>query len=391
MALIGQMIPGANAPQSVSLDIPERQLLVDYGAGEHHHRILYVHVNAAVWIVGTPTGDTYDEDLADNDGLLSVPRRGPFPAVPGNAFLFEDNITAPQLARIRENALAMAEILGAALPGAPAVAGAEWYFSDPAYEHFGDVIPPASMAQASTVVRASHAMVEVTNSQGAKEWTTGQHLKASDKPEWLAEKREGAGRDPRLLPRPRSLRAGSSSASSQALPSFRECMQNASSAPGKWARFSGDSAAAEVAQSLSSAGVEPNAFCATWETACGAPANSPLVREHRHLIFLFWLAAVQDLVDPTHLASLEHCARRILQIEKAIKRSPKNPDFEGLDPYMKHMTEPTLGISAPKFEAHVADELRGDAAFLKQTRLAREERENLENKRNKKDKKGKDD
>ena len=117
-------------------------------------------------------------------------------------------------------------------------------------------------------------------------------------------------------------------------------------------------------------------------------ARSAVAIEHRLLVFQFWLAVSVDRLDPTQVESLEHAARRILQIQKAVRKSPKNPDFTGLEPYLRHVADPSGGATTLAFDAHVADVLRAEGAWLKQSRLAKEEQDALEKRKKKKD--GKD-
>ena len=80
-----------------------------------------------------------------------------------------------------------------------------------------------------------------------------------------------------------------------------------------------------------------------------------------------------DHCDPHRSATMEHFARRLLQIQKAVKRSPKVPDFEGLELYMNHLLDPSGAAHAPSFDAHIASVTKDEMVVLKQMRLAKEE------------------
>ena len=60
-------------------------------------------------------------------------------------------------------------------------------------------------------------------------------------------------------------------------------------------------------------------------------------------------------------------------IQKAVKRSPQSPDFEGLDSYISHAYDQSGGIITLEFDKHIAEIQRNDAFVLKQGRLLREE------------------
>ena len=80
-----------------------------------------------------------------------------------------------------------------------------------------------------------------------------------------------------------------------------------------------------------------------------------------------------DRLDPFHNSALEHSCRRMLQIQQAIRRSPKSPDFEGLDEYMRHSDDLKGHVVAPKFDAHIMERRKAGSMILKQSRLQREE------------------
>ena len=73
------------------------------------------------------------------------------------------------------------------------------------------------------------------------------------------------------------------------------------------------------------------------------------------------------------LHTAEHIARRLLQIQKAIRSSPKAPTFDGLDAYLRHMPMASQAMRTPKFDAHVMETQKTEAFILKQARLEEEE------------------
>ena len=85
------------------------------------------------------------------------------------------------------------------------------------------------------------------------------------------------------------------------------------------------------------------------------------------------MRACLDRLDCYRLTSAEHVARRILQIQKAVRRNARSPNFENLSESMTHTADSSGTVSAPVFDRHVADRQHEEAQVIKQTRLAREE------------------
>ena len=73
----------------LTLDIAERQILVYYEVDpmQYHHRILVCRVEAAKWLVITPTLDVHTEDYTDMM-IVPLPRGGAFPLEGGPFFVF---------------------------------------------------------------------------------------------------------------------------------------------------------------------------------------------------------------------------------------------------------------------------------------------------------------
>ena len=150
--------------------------------------------------------------------------------------------------------------------------------------------------------------------------------------------------------------------------------------------FEGPAAFPEVAAAMSRSGLEPAGFVAQYYQTSGLAPRSALGIEFSYLIHSLWLQAVVDRLDCYRLASAEHLARRVLQVQKAVRRNPRSHDFENLTEYMRHAADATGTVSALVFDRHVADRQRDEAQVMKQTRLAREE--NDEDKKRKRGPKG---
>ena len=355
--------PHASANHT-TLDIPERQLL-EFFAGDQfqgHHRVLNASLGNGRWIVTSPTLDTYATDFS-GAGVVPLTRNCPFPLQDRPYFTF-DHLDMATLQRMRATAAALLAVMGGTPQPPPKAAGAEWFYADPAHERFSEAVEDYVLTADSTVVRGCSALV-VDTAEAEESWTVLEHVTEKYKEEWFSDKREGAGRDPRLLPLP-------------ALPegrgyTVREAHAKASAIAAKFRCFKGPSAALELLTALVASGLEPAAYCAQFEAASGLPAKSALAHELRVLFHALALLIGVDRIDPHQSAAAEHLCRRILQVQKAVRRNPKAPDFEGLEAYMAHAADPSLALAASSFEAHIGDVLKAESAILKQSRLAKEE------------------
>ena len=81
------------------------------------------------------------------------------------------------------------------------------------------------------------------------------------------------------------------------------------------------------------------------------------------------------------LVSAELLVRRLFQIELAVDRNAKTPDFEGLGAIIESVARPSGGVDIPALSKLFSDHQQKQAFTLKQFRLAAEERKEL-NKKN---------
>ena len=139
------------------------------------------------------------------------------------------------------------------------------------------------------------------------------------------------------------------------------------------ARFHGSHALPELGLEIAESGVEVVGYMQEYFRASGLSPTSGLGKE---LAVHFWTlhaAYCIDKLNGTSLASCEHSARRILQIQKAVARSPRAPDFETLDGIMKHSSRIGGAAHTPAFDKDVSEHQRQEGLMMKNARLAREE------------------
>jgi hypothetical protein len=70
---------------------------------------------------------------------------------------------------------------------------------------------------------------------------------------------------------------------------------------------------------------------------------------------------------------VEHIVRRVIQIEKAVARNPRAPDYTGLHVITQTGVDGRGAAHAPAFDSFIANEQQREAQVLKQNRLWSEE------------------
>ena len=68
-------------------------------------------------------------------------------------------------------------------------------------------------------------------------------------------------------------------------------------------------------------------------------------------------------------------------LERAVRRNPRAPDFEGLSSYLAHVLDSNGGVQSSAFATHIADIQKVDAIIMKQHRLVAEETKASKNRR----------
>jgi len=367
-----------------TLDIDEIQFLMGTEADLRFHYWGYIgllRVRGSLWIVADADGDVQQKDLADEE-ILPLQRNEEYPLENRPMYVLPMTTTNEDLNRMRMQARMLADILGAEAPASSSAASSQWYFADPAFSEFGAAVPHDKVGRPEYfVVRGASALVRVDEVGEEEDWTYAERVSEEDRTGWVVEKREGAGRDKRLLALPVT--------SAGTTPLFREV--NASSDHGAGLErfgdiFEGTLATGEVMDGITASGMEPMTYCAQFFSHTGVSPKASGAIELSNHFFTLWLMGCVDRTDPRHSAAAEHVCRRILQQQVAMRRDPRSHNYENLEPYMAHTSDMTGVLKATKFEKHVADRNRDRANVMKQMRLAREETEQREDKTDKKGK-----
>lgn len=151
----------------------------------------------------------------------------------------------------------------------------------------------------------------MSEDEGLK-YTPIERVVPGDMEQWLAEKLAGAVCDPRLNTRGSGvrerLRLGDACATMRMAERDTAWM------------FKGPSAIREVLEAMRSAGLEPPAYCAHHLSTCGINHNSSFLKSSGAWWIFLWLGICVDRLDSPNVEALEHVARRILMIQRAIQR-----------------------------------------------------------------------
>ena len=385
---------GANAGH-VSLNVSDRQCLLELGAPHlgctwEHHLLLY-RIGDARWVV-LDTDNVVEVIDMTQEVIVPVARNSVFPAE-CRPLLALPLMTDAEMEAARARGRQLADVLGVATNIQGAIQDAHWIFSDPSHSSFSAQVPAEYVQGPGFQAQGAVALVNAPARDGElNRYTVCERVADRDLPQWLALKREGAGRDPRLL--------GGQTTLDHSVPTFREAFRQSAASSSKNTtplasrgtvdalRFEGTPAVDELGEILAGSNIEPQEFTARFLERSGLGSHSALGREYQFGMYALWCLLVLDKLDISRLRCAEHLSRRLLQIDRAVKGTPGRANFDGLEFYMRH-TEGGMGHShTPAFDKYVGEVLRGEALVSKNRRLAQEEAEAAAKKREKKKEKG---
>ena len=358
----------------VTLDIPESQVLVEFPNDAHglnwHHRILHhrgLGDNAGSWVWSTPDFSVQIGDLGQHR-IHPLGRNAGFPAARfGETYAF-DPITDVELAGLRAQAVALANIMGYEVKapgvGARGSRDAKWRIADPACEGFGDEVPDDALSDpAACIVRDTKGLVDIDPFG----WTLMEQVEEDEKAGWRIGKLCGAVHDDRLS-------GNSRDKSGRRRVDVTMAMSRLKAVVVVGTPHQGPSACLEFLESIEQAGQSNAQHHVDWRTKSGVSEKSQICRSHKDWSEVLYDMLCIDELNAPALVSAEAVVRKILQIETAVRRNPKQPDFEGLELLTTQMLDESGGATAPVFASWLSTRQRDEAQILKQGRLLREER-----------------
>lgn len=269
-----------------------------------------------------------------------------------------DPLPSRDLERLQVEAQALARVVGILWIAGPSTATApRCVIADPAHERFGEVLPVALAVDAERfVARAAIGLAEV--GVGSVDWVFAVCIVEADAEDWRRERQAGPGRDHHVLPVSRVRRGAKRLSLNAALEQFRP------KAPADWP-FRGPKAIVEFLDGIDATGLELAGYCGHWQRRSGIHSQSGAAAEFNNLLELLRHLIVHDQVEVSNLAGAEFAARRCLQIQRAVRRSPRHPNFDGLDAMLSSALDETGGVVTSRFDAFAAAEQKDAAAILK--------------------------
>ena len=275
--VVGAAGAGVNFP---TLDISEKQCLlfmegVGPGVPQYEHHVLLCRVEGARWVTLDPQLVLSIDDLSAEHEVIPLSRGAPFP-VAGRPILAIQSLTDLELSSYRARAIQMSDMLGGGTLPAPASADSSWFFADTAHPRFADEVPAASLVDPRSLrSEGAVGLLKYDDGLGAK-WTFVERLRRDDLDKWKTEKRQGAGRDPRLL---------SAQKPEEGVVLFRSAKVKFDvKAVPEPNIFAGPSAVAEVCSSIASSGHEPPGWVAEFLTTSGLAAKSPFAVAYAYVV-----------------------------------------------------------------------------------------------------------
>ena len=118
-----------------------------------------------------------------------------------------------------------------------------------------------------------------------------------------------------------------------------------------------------------------------WKQESGVAHGSSLCHEHEVLCEAFRFGHEVDQMNASNLASFELLMRRMIQIEMAVARNSKAPDFSGLSVVLSAVVDGSGAIQTKGFHKWVADKNESRARVMKSERMYFEERANTKKSR----------
>jgi len=135
----------------------------------------------------------------------------------------------------------------------------------------------------------------------------------------------------------------------------------------------GERAALEFTASLNTAGYTWLTHHLDFVAKSGISKGSGSCRTHRRISEALSLFAQFDFLNVVNLAGAEFLIQYLIQLETAIQRNPKAPDFTFLDEFLASGVNESGAVMVPKYAHVVAERQRDKANTMKQQRLWAEE------------------
>ena len=198
-----------------------------------------------------------------------------------------------------------------------------------------------------------------------------ERIRNDDFAAWKAEKSNGPGRDPRVLPLKRDSQRTRFRTVREVLGDVTPLAQP----PAPDWPFKGPSATLELLTAVRAVSDDFGQFHEYFCRTSGLSQDHPVAIKHRDFLSVLMHLMCFDQVNGPQLAGCESVSRFILQVHHAVRKNPKNPDFRGLGLMVQSTLDASGGVLSGGFAKFVAEEQKSEAFTMKQQRLFAEEDE----------------
>lgn len=344
-----------------SLDIPNHQIIINFDAADpnfpYHHRVLLVRVRDAQWCVLTPDLDRHVEDLDQVEHYV-VPRATRFPAYAVAAGLYHFD---PLPAAVLKEHIRLAKQECALLGGDVAMAGSlRWRFSEPGVDNFSNIVDQAIVDDVALFVELDgHGIAQIEGVVHRAELVDESELET-----WKKDRLDGL-QDARLC--------------AQLPTTFSGFVSGLVALEQKSWKFEGPRVCEEWLRAIGDGAGNLVSYHAEWVRLSGVSESSAQCHEHKQICEILRLGIHTDGLQVCNLAAFEQLSRRMVQLELAVAKNPRHPDFTGLHVLVDGAADSSGAARAPKFSAWVTTKQKEQAEIYKQRRLYAEEEQKVRN------------
>ena len=346
-----------------TLDIKYAQVVItDHNDEEfrYKHRVLLCRVDGGIWVAADPDYVLQPLNLAQTEHIV-LRRNALFPpeclAEDAGLWTFGP-VSAADLRRLEREARLQASLLGGASQVDAETQG--WYFSDVFEGKFAEVVP-------QDVIEDPHRFTSL-GGHGVAILDGGafrcEVVSTGDFDKWKLDCSKAA-KDQRLQ---YGLADGAT-----LLMSVNSLKESAVTGDMPGWTFLGPRACQEWVQAVAEGPGNFVSYHGEWIRRSGVSEGSSVAHEHRHHCECIRLALATDGLHIFNLASFEHIVRRVVQLELAVAKNPRAPDFTGLHVITASGVDSRGAAQAQAFGTFITERQKEEAFVLKQTRLYAEE------------------
>ena len=356
-------MPPKNAPpRARTLDVKEPQILLhlpdDPDGYPWHHRLLVLQIKGGRWVSLDPELELQTVDLDAADYVL-LDRNADFPQEKYNDVFAFEPLPQSEVGGFRRRARTFLALHG---DGGAEADEQIWVIADPRDEFFGAAVPQQAVDDSEYIVDGGvKGVVEHEDDYRFVERIGKAELEATLK-RWRA-----ADSDCRIWKVSRDASGNRNRSLADAAPLLTEEAMN------DWPH-SGERSFKEASDAVLRTSQNWKTYHYNWKQESGVAHGSSLCHEHEVLCEAFRFAHGVDQVNASNLCSFELLMRRMIQIEMAVNRNNKAPDFTGLSMVLSSVVDGSGAVQTKGFHKWVADKNESRARIMKSERLYYEER-----------------